>query len=116
MSLTPKSRIQAISAKLTPMDVEIIKTYIRGCVQGFCCNDSTKPFSVRALFGGENSDWRNTPMQRIYDFYKRTGKTDDEAYDCTAKDAGHLLKMVLNEDSDYSYDWKKGYTNIYTRK
>lgn len=113
MSLTPKSRIQAISAKLTPMDVEIIKTYIRGCVQGFCCNDSTKPFSVRALFGGENSDWRNTPMQRIYDYYKREGATDEEAYDRTAIDAGWLLKSVLDED-DNRFTWTDGYTKEYS--
>lgn len=116
MSIIPKTKTRAISAKLSQLDVDLIKTYMQGCVRGFCSNDSTKEFSVSVLFGDKNRDWRNTPMQRIYDFYKRIGKTDDEAYDCAAKDAGHLLKMVLNEDSDYSYDWKKGYTNIYTRK
>ena len=115
MSLTPKSRIQAISAKLTPMDVEIIKTYIRGCVQGFCCNDSTKAFSVRILFGGENGDWRNTPMQRIYDYYKRRGHTDKEAYKRAAIDAGRLLKRVLDEDKNCIYTFTKKHTNVYKK-
>ena len=96
MSLEPKSRLQSISAKIPAMDVEIIKTYMRGCVQGFCCNDSSKSFSVRVLFGGENGDWRNTPMQRIYDYHKREGATDEDAHERAAVDAGWLLKAVLD--------------------
>lgn len=115
MSLKPKSKIQSISAKLSQMDIEIIKVYMRGCVQGFCCNNSTKSFSVSTLFGGENRDWRDTPMQRIYDYHKREGATDKEAYDRTKKDAGWLLKAVLDEDECREYYWKSGRTNEYIR-
>lgn len=110
-----KEEIRSISAKLPMMDVEIIKTYMRGCVQGFCCNDPKKPFSVRVLFGGENRDWRSTPLQRLYDFYKREGATDEEAHDRAKKDAGWLLKAVLSEDL-YTYECIDGYTKEYIRR
>ncbi len=116
MSLKPKSKIQSISAKLSQMDIEIIKVYMRGCVQGFCCNDSTKSFSVRTLFGGENRDWRNTPLQHIYDYYKREGASDEKAYDRAKEDAGKLLKAVLDADKNNIYIYKQGYPNEYSKK
>ena len=39
-----------IAAKLSGIDVEIIKIYIQGVIHGFCQNNYDTWFSVRKLF------------------------------------------------------------------
>lgn len=88
-----------ISAKLIPVDIEIIKVYMLGAVNGFCNYNRDSAFSARILFGGNNRDWSDTPMQKIYDYYIKNGKSYEAAAESAAIDAGRLLKTVLDEDT-----------------
>lgn len=38
-------------------------------------------------------------MQKLYDYQLKEGKTYNESFDLAAKDAGWLLKTVLNDDA-----------------
>ena len=69
-----------------------------GAVNGFCNALPNEQFSVRILFGGANSNWGGTPMQKLYDYYKSIGKTHEEAYKSASQDAGYLLASVLDDD------------------
>ena len=88
-----------ISAKLIPADIEVIKVYMQGAVYAFCNVKPDEPFSARILFGGNNRNWNGTPMQKLYDYQLKEGKTYDEAFELAARDAGRLLKAVLDRDS-----------------
>lgn len=99
MIINNTKQIRRISAKLIPVDEEIIKVYMFGAVDAFCNVKPDEPFSARILFGGNNRNWNGTPMQKLYDYQLKEGKTYDEAFDLAAKDAGWLLKTVLNDDA-----------------
>lgn len=99
MIINNTKQIRRISAKLIPVDEEIIKVYMLGAVDAFCNVKPDEPFSARILFGGNNRNWNGTPMQKLYDYQLKEGKTYDEAFDLAAKDAGWLLKTVLNDDA-----------------
>ncbi len=88
-----------ISADLIPIDEEIIKVYMQGAVYSFCNTNKDEYFSTRILFGGDNRNWGGTPMQKLYDYQLKEGKTCDEAFDLAARDAGWLLKQTLERDT-----------------
>lgn len=92
-------RIYETSAKLIPVDKEIIKVYMLGAVNAFCNVKPNESFSIRILFGGNNRNWGDTPMQKLYDYYIKEGKSEEDAHQSAARDAGWLLKTVLNDDS-----------------
>ena len=97
-------QIRRISAKLIPADIEVIKVYMQGAVYAFCNVKPDEPFSARILFGGNNRNWGNTPMQKIYDYYIKEGKSEEDAHQSAAIDAGRLLKAVLNDDKTREYE------------
>jgi len=88
-----------ISAKILPVDEEIIRVYMQGAVYAFCNTNKNEVFSARILFGGENRNWGSTPMQKLYDYYIKEGKAEEDAHQSAAIDAGRLLKSVLDRDS-----------------
>lgn len=90
-------KVYAISAKLTPVDIEFAKAYIKGAVHSFCENNPNEYFSVQRLFGGGNGDWTDTPLQRIYEYHKYINPKSDPA-ERAAIDVGWLLKAVLSDD------------------
>lgn len=65
----------------------------------FATQIKVKPFLHAFLFGGDNKNWGNTPMQKLYDYYIKEGKTEEDAHQAAAIDAGRLLKAVLERDS-----------------
>lgn len=87
-----------ISAGIIPADIEVIKAYMLGAVNAFC-NNCNSEFSVRILFGGDNKNWGDTPIQKLYDYYIKEGKSEEDAHQSSAIDAGRLLKAVLERDS-----------------
>jgi len=91
-------KIYRLSAKLIPVDEEIIKVYMQGAVYAFCNTNKNEVFSARILFGGDNRNWGGTPMQKLYDYYIKEGKTEEDAHQSAAIDAGRLLKAVLERD------------------
>lgn len=99
MFKSKNEKIYNISAKLIPADIEVIKVYMLGAVNAFCNVKPDEPFSARILFGGNNRNWGDTPMQKLYDYQLKEGKTYDEAFELAARDAGWLLKTILNDDS-----------------
>ena len=89
--------VRKITARISRVDIELTKAYIQGAVHSHCNNNADEEFSVRILFGGDNKNWTNTPLQCIYDYHKYIGKTKDPA-DAAAKDVGWLFKSVLIDD------------------
>ena len=70
----------------------------KGAVHSFCNNNKDSELSVRILFGGDNSNWANTPLQCIYEYYKYivcSKKPEKQA----SIDVGWLFKEVLNDDT-----------------
>jgi hypothetical protein len=65
-----------------------------------------KWFSVRDLFGGENFDWKGTPIIKLYEKHKSKGKSDDNAIKDAGKDVGWILKKVIDDD-DRKFETKK---------
>ena len=112
MSITNSSMCKNPSVKLTESEIENIKFYIKGAVDGFC-NNNSEPFSVRILFGGENADWHFTPLQTIYDYY--VSVNDTAARKKAAVDAGIFLKQVLADDDRWEYEMLSGRVNEYKR-
>lgn len=94
-----EKKIYNISADLIPADIEIIKVYMQGAVYAFCNVKPDEPFSARILFGGNNKNWGDTPMQKLYDYYIKEGKSEEDAHQSAAIDAGRLLKALLERDS-----------------
>lgn len=111
MLKNPNSTIRSISADILAVDTEVAKVYIKGAVHCFCKNNPNEKFSARTLFGGENKDWNDTPLQKIYDYYVKKGVND--AVNRAAVDVGWLLKSVLSEDKKWTYDETNGYTKEY---
>ncbi len=97
MIINNTKKTYKISADLIPVDEEIIKVYIQSSVNAFC-NNKDSVFSVRILFGGDNRDWNGTPLQKIYDYYIKEGKTQEQAGQRAAIDVGRLLKSFLEND------------------
>lgn len=111
---TEKQKIYTISAKLPKEDIEAIKLYIQGAVDGFC-NNRTERFSVLKLFGGENRDWHGTPLQKIYDYHDENKAPNP--WDSSRRDAGWLLLTVLQEDERWYYEkYEEYHGNEYCRK
>lgn len=91
-----QTKIQNISAKLSETEIELAKAYIKGAVHGFCNNNPELDFSARILFGGDNRDWHNTPLQDIYEYHKNANHPNSASQ--AGIDVGWLLKEVLEED------------------
>lgn len=108
-----KDEVLRKPASVEEMDSRSIKgcavSFIKGAVYQFISNQAEKidgkiRFCIRDLLGGMNADWENTPLQYLYDYHIRNGKTKDDAYVQAAKDAGWLLKEVLYNDPRYTYE------------
>ena len=113
MSILNLSGSKKISVKLSLNEINEIKLYIKGAVDGFSNINNGETFSVRRLFGGDNGNWNGTPLQAIYNYYVSVG--EDNAKEKSAIDVGVLLKQVLSDDVYWEYELKKGYANEYRR-
>lgn len=111
--LRNKSRIYAISAKISKSELELAKAYIKGAVHCFTKNKPNENFSVQILFGGVNKDWNGSPLQAFYDYYAAKECTDAE--DRAAQDVGKLLKSVLDEDIRHCYIEEQRFTKEYAK-
>lgn len=111
--LTNKNEtVYETTAKLTVVDKELCKAYIKGAVHSFCNNNPARRFTARALFGGKNTDWSDTPLDKIYQYHKYIASSDNPNKQA-AIDVGRLLKAVLIEDTTYTYEMIDGYVNEY---
>ncbi len=112
MFINDNEKVYAISAKLTIVDIEFCKAYIKGAVHSFCNNNLDRCFSVRILFGGKNTDWSDTPLDKIYRYHKYISQQKNPN-EQAAKDVGMLLKAVLKEDTKYIFEIADRYVNEY---
>lgn len=91
-------------------------TYLQGMVYAWCATKGKQTFAARDILGGVNFNWRNTPLQPLYEHYHRRGYPDDKAINLAGRAAGWLLMKVLADDhrvfktyKDYvrKYEWVK---------
>lgn len=104
--------IRKISAIIDEDKTKEAKNYIKKSIDDYCRNNPRSPFSVCTLFGGENRDWRETPLQAIYEKQPSSCK---DAKKQAAIDVGWLLKEVLARDKEHTYKEFNGYTKSYIR-
>ena len=112
MIINKKDKIQKISAKISTKELELAKAYIQGAVHSHCNANPAQPFSVRSLFGGNNKDWSNTPLQCIYNYHHKISGTQNPT-EQAAKDIGWIFKDVLNQDTRHFEFVGKNTGNIY---
>lgn len=112
MTLIPSSELRNVPG-LDDSERALICAYLQGAVYCWAKNRRGEQFSVRDLVGGENTDWDGTPLQRLYDRHLKVGKTNGEAFKAAAKDAGWIMKSILDKDNrEFEID-SSGYTNKY---
>ena len=86
--------------------------YIQQKVNNWCVQHSSEMFAARTFFGGENYDWRGTPIIALYNHYAELGE-DDYAVKEAGKSLGRLLKEVIYKD-ERIFDIVEGaYVNTY---
>ncbi len=94
----PIGKIKKKYSGISEIQRILAKAYIQGAVHSFCSNNKNSEISVRILFGGDNKNWSNTPLQCVYDYYKYVAgsKNPDKQ---SAIDIGWLFKEVLHDDN-----------------
>lgn len=88
--LLPESKINNVHG-ISDEQRQRIMDFLRNAVYCWCDNNKDQWFAARDLLGGENKDWRDTPMFALYE------KSRNERQ--AGRDAGNLLKRVLSNDS-----------------
>jgi len=116
MSLIPFSEIRDVK-NITTEEKQRIYDFLQGAVYCWCKNRIDEWFSVRDLMGGENFDWNGTPLIVLYNKHIGKGKSDDNAISDAGKDAGWIVKKVIDDDQRNfqtkkeelvrKYRWKK---------
>jgi len=92
---------------LTTEQKQSIKDFLQGAVYTWCNVNNNKPFRFKDLMGGDNYYWQNTPLYTLYDYYLNQSKDDDTAVSEAGKDAGMLLKSVLINDQNKTFNQAK---------
>jgi len=113
MTLIKKSGIHNVTG-ISDNEKRDIINFLQGAVYCWCKNRKSKWFALRDLMGGDNYYWEGTPMCVLYDkHHKDLGKSSDDAVKGAAKDAGWLLKRMLDDDKRHFHTNDEGYVNQY---
>lgn len=86
--------------------------YIKEKVDNWCFQYPTDSFSARTFFGGENYDWRGTPLITLYEHYAELGE-DAYAVQEAGKSLGRLFKEVISIDKKLFDIVEGSYVNTY---
>jgi len=70
-----------------------IEDFLQGAVYSWCKNNNGW-FALRDLMGGDNYYWEETPLIALYEKHKGKGN----AVELAGKDAGWILKKVIEKD------------------
>lgn len=97
MTIKPFSEIRRITG-ISDEQLEKIEIFLQGAVYSWVKNQSGKRFAARDLMGGENLNWKGTPLLCLYDFQIKLGKDDEEAFKSAGVALGWILKDVLHKD------------------
>src|ERR1039458_893183 len=76
-------------------------------------NRKGKKLAVRDLVGGENFEWKGTPLYVLYQKHIDAGKDNESAIKSAARDLGWLVKTVLSEDKRTFEAGKGGLVSTY---
>lgn len=97
---------------LDPFDLQKIKSFFQGAVYCWCITRKAEWFCARDFIGGDNYYWEHYPLGVLYFRHIDAGHDHDYAFDQAAKDAGKILKSVLDEDNRV-FETESGYTRRY---
>jgi len=89
-----------------------IEDFLQGAVYCWCKNNKDKWFALRDLMGGDNFYWEGTPMYSLYEKHKNK----KNAIGLAGKDAGWILKKVINNDKRIFETKKEARTRKYKWK
>jgi hypothetical protein len=112
MAITPKSRLHKVRG-IRDLEIATIKAYMQGAVYCWVKNRKDEPFSVRDLVGGENYEWKGTPLYALWTKQVNSGKKGNLAIKNAGKDLGFLTKTVLSDDKRTFIVEKAGMVNSY---
>jgi len=97
---------------LSEEEVREICAYLQGAVYCWCNIRKGEWFKAQDFLGGDNTFWQGTPVYRLYERLLPQGH--DYAHEQAAKDAGRILKSVLDEDSR-TFETREGFVREYRR-
>ena len=83
----------------------LIQVFLQGHVYCWCKNRPNEWFAIRDLVGGENWDWKGTPLMPLHEKHEK--KKDVDPIKLAGRDCGRLLKHVLFDDNR-EFETKKG--------
>lgn len=107
-----EEKVRAVHGITTPQRREI-RSFLQGAVYCWCKNNRTQPFAARDLVGGDNNDWRGTPLMVLYEFYLGGDARNHEyAVAEAGKALGRLLYDVIARDRRI-FETQEGYTRTY---
>lgn len=86
--------------------------FLQGAVYVWCQVKCTEKFAARDLVGGKNWNWEDTPLQCIYEAYKKSN--EETAEKVAAQAVGRLLNWLINEDKRNFSDEKQELVMHYT--
>ena len=112
MALHDSSEVRDVLG-LDLIEKNLIKAFLQGAVYCWIKNRKGEEFAARDLVGGENADWRGTPLQVLYVKHIKQAKDHEAAMESAARDLGWLLKSVLAEDKREFATGKSGMVNAY---
>ncbi len=92
--LSEKSQVRRVNG-ISVEETLRINDFLQGAVYCWCKNKKGDWFSLRDLMGGDNFYWQGTPLMPLY--HKHESDKEDPVKEA-GKDAGWLLKSVLNSD------------------
>lgn len=90
-----------------------IKKFVLNKVDYWCKNRPNEWFAASDLVGGENADWSNLPLNGLYQKHIDMGKSGNYAFKQSGIDLGHILKCVLKEDRQRTFETKREYVRKY---
>ncbi len=102
--LIEKSQVNEVNG-ISEGDKRRIMDYLQGAVYSWSKNRKGEWFAARDLLGGDNFYWEGTPMYALYE----KSKDIEQA----GKDAGWLLKKVINDDKRFFNTKKHGRVREY---
>jgi hypothetical protein len=95
--LTKKSEIRDVTG-ISEQEKQKIIDFLQGAVYCWCNNKKDDWFSARDFLGGENYYWQGTPLITLYEKHQKKGKDWETSAKDAGKDAGWLLKRVIDRD------------------
>lgn len=111
MPILPLSQIHSVYE--VDEHLPTMRAFLLGAVRSWTKNRPGEVFALRDLVGGDNWEWIGTPLQALFEKHRDKGKSDGQAMSDAAKDAGWLLKDILNRDNRSYQVSDAGLTNGY---